>query len=177
MARKSKNQYVNNKKMNEAFKEYRKEWDETGIKPQLSDYLGHCIMEIATNLAKRSNFSGYTYKDEMIEDGIENAIVAAGNFDPHKYDNPHAYFSMVIWNAFIRRITREKKESYIKHKSLINFYAENTAHPEFLNFNGDDIINDEKASGLVEKFEKKKKPKDKKEKEKIGIDRFMEDDE
>ena len=169
MARKSKNQYVNNKKMNEAFKEFRKEWEETGERPVLSNYLGSCIVEIATNLAKRSNFSGYTYKDEMIEDGIENAVIAVANFNPYKYDNPHAYFSMVIWNAFIRRITREKKESYIKHKSLINYYAENATHPEFL-LSGDTVINDEKAAELIEKFEKKKKST---KKENVGIERYI----
>jgi hypothetical protein len=38
------------------------------------------------------------------------------NFDPDKYTNPFAYFTQIIMFAFIRRIQKEKKQLYIKHK-------------------------------------------------------------
>ena len=54
----------------------------------------------------------------MISDGIENCINYIGNFNPEKSDNPFAYFTQIIYYAFLRRIQREKKQLYIKHKSL-----------------------------------------------------------
>ena len=86
-------------------------------KPQLSNYIGQSILLICNNLAKKPNFSGYTYKQEMISDGIIDCIAAADNFNPEKTNNPFAYFTQIAWNAFIRRIHKEKKQTYIKHKN------------------------------------------------------------
>ena len=58
----------------------------------------------------------YTYKEEMIGDGIENCLQYCSNFDPVKSKNPFAYFTQIIYYAFIRRIEREKKQAYVRHK-------------------------------------------------------------
>lgn len=39
------------------------------------------------------------------------------NFDPTKSSNPFAYFTQIIYFAFLRRIQKEKKQLYIKYKS------------------------------------------------------------
>ena len=49
----------------------------------------------------------------MISDGIENCLHYINNFDPDKSKNPFAYFTQIIYFAFIRRITKEKKQSQI----------------------------------------------------------------
>jgi hypothetical protein len=54
----------------------------------------------------------------MISDGIENCVNYLGNFNPEKSTNPFAYFTQIIYYAFLRRIQREKKQLYIKHKAL-----------------------------------------------------------
>ncbi len=54
----------------------------------------------------------------MISDGIENCVSYINNFDPEKSQNPFAYFTQIIYYAFLRRIQKEKKQLYIKHKSL-----------------------------------------------------------
>ena len=54
----------------------------------------------------------------MISDGIENCLQYIDNFDPEKSKNPFAYFTQIIYFAFVRRITREKKQSKIKNKLL-----------------------------------------------------------
>lgn len=115
--------YCSNKQLYSEMCHYRAQFDqyknEGGKRePRMSDAIGLAIIQICTNLAVRPNFSGYTYKDEMIADAIENCVVAAKSFDPDKSTNPFAYFTMVAWNAFIRRITKEKKQAYIKHKNL-----------------------------------------------------------
>jgi len=75
-------------------------------KPQISKYLGSCILKIANHLSYRPNFINYTYREEMISDGIENCLQYIDKFDPEKSKNPFAYFTQIIYFAFIRRITK-----------------------------------------------------------------------
>jgi len=125
------------------------------LPPQIPDYIGECFMQIAKNLARRPNFSGYTFKDEFIDDGIENCVIAYNSFNHEKYDNPFAYFTRIIWFAFLRRIEKESKQSYIKHMSLVNLNVEIMVNGSHENI----AIDDEKASSYVEKFRKKQKVK------------------
>jgi hypothetical protein len=43
------------------------------------------------------------------------------NFDPTKSKNPFAYFTQIIYFAFLRRIQKEKKQLYVKYKSTEMF--------------------------------------------------------
>ena len=119
---KKKVHYVNNKQFLEAIvvrKQHLREAEESGDpKPQITNYLGECILKIANHLSYRPNFINYTYRDEMISDGIENSLQYIDNFDPEKSKNPFAYFTQIIYFAFIRRITKEKKQQMIKEKLL-----------------------------------------------------------
>ena len=54
----------------------------------------------------------------MISDGIENSLQYIDNFDPEKSKNPFAYFTQIIYYAFLRRISQEKKQLEIKNKIL-----------------------------------------------------------
>jgi len=121
-ADKKKVHYVNNKEFLAAIverKELLKEAEESDLpKPQVTNYLGECILKIANHLSYRPNFINYTYRDEMISDGIENSLQYIDNFDPEKSKNPFAYFTQIIYFAFIRRITKEKKQQKIKDKLL-----------------------------------------------------------
>ena len=122
MSKKNNTHYVDNKKFLAAIierKEQIKEAEEEGeSKPQISNYLGECILKIANHLSYRPNFINYTYKEEMISDGIENSLQYIDNFDPEKSKNPFAYFTQIIYYAFIRRIAKEKKQQKIKDKIL-----------------------------------------------------------
>ena len=75
---------------------------------------------IATRVASKPNFANYTFREDMVSDAIENCILYMHNFDPKKSQNPFAYFTQIIHYAFIRRIEREKKHSYIKYKYAIH---------------------------------------------------------
>ena len=120
--KKNKVHYVNNKQFLEAIverKQLLKEAEESDLpKPQVSNYLGECILKIANHLSYRPNFINYTYRDEMISDGIENSLQYIDNFDPEKSKNPFAYFTQIIYFAFVRRITKEKKQQKIKDRIL-----------------------------------------------------------
>ena len=119
---KKKVHYVDNKQFLAAIverKEQIREAESVGEpKPQISNYLGECILKIANHLSYRPNFINYTYKEEMISDGIENSLQYIDNFDPEKSKNPFAYFTQIIYFAFIRRITKEKKQQKIKDRIL-----------------------------------------------------------
>ena len=116
--------YVDNKKFFEALVEYRRlvlDAAERGEeRPRVTEYIGECFLKIATHLSYKANFINYTYKDDMISDGIENCLTAVIKFDPERGMNPVAYFTQIIHYAFIRRIEREKKHSYIKYKYAIH---------------------------------------------------------
>ena len=80
--------YVDNKKFLEAMIEFKekckvaKENEED--QPSVSNYIGECFLKIATHLSYRPNFINYTYRDEMISDGIENCLQYVANFNPEK---------------------------------------------------------------------------------------------
>ncbi len=120
--RKKKPYYVDNKKFFEAmveFKETVKKAEENGDKrPIVPDYVADCIMKIATHLSYKPNFINYTFRDEMICDGIENSLQYIDNFNPDKSKNPFAYFTQIIHYAFLRRIQKEKKYMKTKNKFL-----------------------------------------------------------
>ena len=114
--------YVDNKVFLAAMLEWKEEVNEAESEgdpiPPIPEYIGECFYKIATHLSYRPNFINYTYREEMIGDGIENCIQYAKNFNPEKSKNPFAYFTQIIYYAFLRRITQEKKQLEIKNKIL-----------------------------------------------------------
>ena len=122
MKKKQSIHYINNKEFLEAITEYRERVQaakEAGLeKPRVTNYLGECMVKIANHLAYKSNFVNYTFRDEMILDGIENCITYIDNFDPEKSKNPFAYFTQITYYAFLRRIQKEKKQLDTKYKYI-----------------------------------------------------------
>ena len=129
MKKKVTQHYVDNKKFLEAMVIYRdkvnnaKENNRT--KPDVTNYIGECFLKIANHLSYRPNFINYTYRDDMISDGIENCLQYMDNFNPEKSTNPFAYFTQIIYYAFIRRIQKEKKQTLVKQKMIANAGVEN----------------------------------------------------
>lgn len=120
MPAKKKEHYLNNKEFLAALIEYKTAVNyakEKGQpKPRISNYLGECFLKIATHLSYRPNFINYMYKDDMICDGIENCIQYIDNFDHNKSSNPFAYFTQIVFYAFLRRIAKEKRQLDIRQK-------------------------------------------------------------
>jgi hypothetical protein len=172
----AKKHYVNGKDLYLAMVAYKekvtKAREEGKELPIIPNYVGVCFMLICTKLATKPNFMGYSYKDEMIADAIENCVSAAHSFDPEKSNNPFAYFTQIAWNAFIRRISKEKKQAYIKHKNFEqtnllddlleeNYIAGTKTHNEYSNI-------------IIKNFEEKLVKTQKK--NKLGIEKFIEED-
>lgn len=120
--------YVDNKKLSDEVTAYAIKYREAIAngtpEPRINNYLGECIIKIANRLASRPNFVRYSYKDEMIADGIENVIRYLHNFNPQKAldagkrPNAFSYITTQIWMAYLRRIDKEKKQQYIKEKNI-----------------------------------------------------------
>ncbi len=128
MAKRSKNvHYVNNQEFSAAVVNYVgtvKEAKDAGKPiPVVTDYVATCFLRIAENLSHKSNFIRYTYREEMVMDAVENCLKAVENYDINASTrtgkpNAFAYFTQIIWYAFLRRITKEKKQQDIKEKYL-----------------------------------------------------------
>jgi DNA-directed RNA polymerase specialized sigma24 family protein len=132
MARKVKRNYVNNPDFLEALVEYKKQCELARSKeeqlPIVPTYIAECIQSISYRLATKPNFSGYSFREDMVMDGIENCLLYIENFDPEKSSNPFAYFTQIIWFAFLRRIAKEKKHLYTKLKSSQSMLALGETH-------------------------------------------------
>lgn len=170
--------------MFEAMKAYKQsvvEAEECGDpKPTIPRYLGQCMLMIAQRLSHKPNFINYSYREEMISDGVENCICYIDNFDPSKSDNPFAYFTQITYFAFLRRIQKEKKQLYIKHKALENSYVFNElvemSDNVDENFNPSYVtLDNENTAEFVKNFEANLESK--KIKRKKGLDKFVSEDE
>jgi hypothetical protein len=120
MATKQKH-YINNADFLAALIDYKEKCEiskqQKKQPPAIPNYIGECFMKIAEGLSHKPNFINYTYREEMMSDGIENCLMYFNNFDPTKSKNPFAYFTQIIYYAFLRRISKEKKQLYVKYKA------------------------------------------------------------
>lgn len=176
--------YVDNKKLYQAIVEYRKEvreCEEAGKeRPPIPRYVGECMLLIAKRLSTRPNFVNYPYREEMISDGVENCVCYFDNYNPDRYDNPFAYFTQIIYFAFLRRIHKEKKQLYVKHKALENsilfnemFDVGDSDDGEYRVSTSD--LDNENMSDFIKTFESNLDKKRKKRKK--GLEKFIDDEE
>lgn len=142
---------------------------------RVPETLGKKILLICKNLSYRYNFINYTYRDEMVLDGIENCLLYIDNFNTEKYDNPFAYFTTIAYYAFVRRINEEKGEHAKKAKFVHNmvvlgdYFEESLGNQEDEHFN--EVIQNLQvyynydAMETVDRRKKEKADKKKKKKE------------
>ena len=112
----SSKHYINNPDFLQALIDFKDRKSKNPNEP-IPNYIGECWMKIAEGLSHKPNFINYTHREEMIGDGIENCLMYFENFDTTKYKNPFAYFTQIIYYAFLRRIQKEKKQLYVKYKA------------------------------------------------------------
>ena len=124
---KEKPHYVNNREFSEAVMEYaitcRDAKEKETTVPKVTDYIARCFIKIAEGLSHRPNFVRYTYREEMVMDAVENCLRAIGNYNIETATrtgkpNAFSYFTQICYFAFIRRITKEKRQQDIKFKFI-----------------------------------------------------------
>jgi len=99
--------YLNNKNLLEELILYKK----TG---KISEELGGMFIQVASNLSKKGNFSGYTWKKDMVDDAVFTCVKYSKNFNEEKSTNAFAYITQICYNAFRNYIKKQKKHSNIK---------------------------------------------------------------
>jgi hypothetical protein len=118
---KKTNHYINNADFLKSLVEYKENCDFAAKndkpEPPIPNYIGECFLKIAEHLSRKPNFVSYSFRDDMIADGIENCLMYFRNFNPEKSKNPFAYFTQIVYYAFLRRIAKEKKQLYVKYKA------------------------------------------------------------
>ena len=127
MDKSKKAHYVNNKEFSQAVYDYAslvKEAKENNQQnPIVTDYIASCFLKIAEGLSHRPNFVRYTYREEMVMDAVENCLKAISNYNIEAATrtgkpNAFSYFTQICYFAFIRRITKEKKQQDIKFRFI-----------------------------------------------------------
>ena len=124
---KKKPHYINNKDFSLAVVEYVKSVNKAREKnkpdPKVTDYIATSFLKISEGLSHRPNFVRYTYREEMVMDAVENCLRAIGNYNIETATrtgkpNAFSYFTQICYFAFIRRISKEKKQQDIKMKFI-----------------------------------------------------------
>ena len=180
MSTKKQKHYINNPDFLKALIEYKAACKEAKKNkkpdPAIPNYIGECFMKIAEGLSHKPNFINYTYRDEMMSDGIENCLQYFNNFDPSKSKNPFAYFTQVIYFAFLRRIQKEKKQLYVKYKATEQFGILDEG--EMMEFDDGTTVQFEMYDNIaefIENYEDAKKNKKDLANKKKGIEKFLEE--
>jgi len=107
------------------------------------------------------------------------------DFDPDRYQNPFAYFTQIIYYAFLRRIAKEEKNRYTTYKyfqeTMINSGVAEVGMEDF-DMSGEtaNLIPKkmyDNISDFMDRFEKKEIEKKNKRKELKGLQKFYEEEE
>jgi hypothetical protein len=170
--------YINNPDFLKALIEYKERKSKNPNEP-IPNYIGSCWMKIAEGLSHKPNFINYPHREDMIGDGIENCLMYFENFDPEKSNNPFAYFTQIIYYAFLRRIQKEKKQLYVKYKATEQFGILESSD---MSENIDSVVTKQfelydNISEFIETYEvaqKKRKDDKKLAKKPKGIEKFLE---
>lgn len=118
------NNYVNNKKLYNEFEKFieikNRCLEENKPIPKMSDIIGSAIIQIATRRCNSRQYVGYSnnWKEELISNAVMTATIRCHNFDPKKSNNPFAYLTQICDNAIKEQLKKEKKQLYVKYKSI-----------------------------------------------------------
>ena len=131
-------------------------------RPKVPEYIGECILKIATNYSysnkPKANFLRYPFREDMVMDGVETCIRYIHNYDPDRYSNPLAYFTQTCYFAFLNRIAGERKQLYKKFKAIqaqreIGIQADSQEHQELADFGVEIQDNSEYMNDFIRSYE------------------------
>ena len=174
MKPKDKPHYVNNRDFSNAVTDYvvtvQEAVKQEQKPPKVTDYIALSFLRIANGLSHKGNFVRYTYREEMVMDGVEHCLKAIKNYNIEaatRTGKPNAfgYFTQICWYAFLQRIAKEKKQQDIKMK-----YIAQTPAFDFADGDLDDIA---KVANVVDQL--KTRIESVKEKERIYLAEEAED--
>lgn len=156
--------YVNNDEMLSAYIAYQQSREEAAAQglpdPILPRFLGECFLKICHRTAYKYNFINYSFRDEMISDAIENCMAGCNTFDHKRGKYIFSYYTTVAWNAFIRRIQKEEKQSRLKGRIIADLDIDSIVTQEHDNgeYQAEFVEYMKQATDYKYAFEREEKP-------------------
>jgi hypothetical protein len=183
--------YVNNTEFYQEIVKYRKKLKEAREAekedPHIPDSIGLAIWKIAENLSTKPCFASYSFRDEMISDGVENCILYFKDYDPDwgqqanpdYVPNPFAYFTQVIYYAFLRRINKEERNRYTIYKNFQEVMCNNSDMNLLVDGEDNHLMPSQMYDNInvfMKKFEEKEEKKKQKRKAvKEGLTKYIDE--
>lgn len=126
-------------------------------RPPVPASLAKDVFNIAESISKKHNFSGYTFREDMVMDGVEHTLKYIHTFNIEKFDNVFGWVYMIVRQCFFNRIKAEKKQLYIKFKEGSNFLHEMSYEIEGGTRNSSSItgVDQQYINDYIEEYEMK----------------------
>lgn len=84
----------------------------------ITNTLANMFILLVERFSSKFNWRGYTYRDEMQGQAILQLVQEGLRFDESKYDNPFAYYTMMVTNSFRGVLITEKRNQKIRDDIL-----------------------------------------------------------
>jgi len=86
---------------------------------QMTSELAEMLMLMTRRYAAKSNFSQYSYKEELEGDALVHLVRVWDQFDEERGSNPFAFYTQCIKNSFNQTLNKEKKQRDIRDRILV----------------------------------------------------------
>jgi hypothetical protein len=86
---------------------------------KITNRLANMFMKLVERYSQRGNWRGYTYVDEMRSQALLQLSLVGLQFNEARSDNPFAYYTVTVSNAFTRVLNLEKRNQNIRDDMLV----------------------------------------------------------
>lgn len=86
---------------------------------RLTEEMGNMFLMLTKRYASIPRFSGYSYNDEMQSFALLTLTKVWERFDETRFNNPFAYFTQIIHNAFFQFNNQERHQRNIRDALLV----------------------------------------------------------
>lgn len=86
---------------------------------KVTDELAKMFILITERYSKKSNFSGYSFREDMVSVALINLCANGLKFDPERSSNPFSFYTTVIHNSFLQYMADEKKHRNIRDSMMV----------------------------------------------------------
>lgn len=112
---------------------------------RITDTLAKMFLMITERYSKKSNFVGYSFREDMVSVALINLCANGLKFNPKKSSNPFAFYTTMIHNSFLQYMNDEKKHRNIRDELILEIGSNpsngymNDSHDDYMReHNSDD---------------------------------------
>lgn len=88
-------------------------------KGRLTEEMGNMFLMLTKRYASIPRFSGYSYNEDMQSVALLTLAKVWKGFDETRFNNPFAYFTQIVHNAFHQFNNQERRERDIRDSMLV----------------------------------------------------------